>query len=349
VNPSIALAAGRTGKWTAVEDSKLMDAVRTHGDKDWAAVAALVPRRTRSQCKNRWHNALDPSIDRANKRTGKWAEDEDSKLKDAVQTHGGKNWGAIATLVPGRTRDQCSNRWHSALDPSISLTGGRWGRWTVDEDIKLKDAVQTHGGNNWGAIATLVPGRTRDQCSNRWHSALDPSISLTGGRGGRWTADEDIKLKDAVQMHGSNNWDAIATLVPGRTRDQCSNRWHSALDPSIALTAGRGGKWTADEDTKLKDAVQIHGGKNWNQIAALVPGRTKEQCGNRWHNALDPSIALTAGREGKWTEDEDTKLKDAVQTHGGKDWDAISALVPGRTKMQCRSRWQVLRRSPKQE
>jgi hypothetical protein len=23
--------------------------------------------------------------------TGKWVEDEDSKLKDAVQTHGGKN------------------------------------------------------------------------------------------------------------------------------------------------------------------------------------------------------------------------------------------------------------------
>jgi hypothetical protein len=37
----------------------------------------------------------------------------------------------------------------------------------------------------------------------------------------------------------------------------------------------RKGKWAADEDSKLKDAVQTHGGKNWKTIAALVLGRTK--------------------------------------------------------------------------
>jgi hypothetical protein len=58
---------------------------------------------------------LDPSIDRANGRTGKWAEAEDSKLKDAVQTHGGKDWAAIAALVPGRTQKQCHQKWHKCL------------------------------------------------------------------------------------------------------------------------------------------------------------------------------------------------------------------------------------------
>jgi hypothetical protein len=43
---------------------------------------------------------LDPSIDLANGRTGKWAENEDIKLKDAVQIHGGKEWVAITALVP---------------------------------------------------------------------------------------------------------------------------------------------------------------------------------------------------------------------------------------------------------
>jgi hypothetical protein len=33
---------GRSGTWTAGEDSKLKDAVQTHGDKDWVAIAALV-------------------------------------------------------------------------------------------------------------------------------------------------------------------------------------------------------------------------------------------------------------------------------------------------------------------
>jgi hypothetical protein len=52
---------------------------------------------------------------------------------------------------------------------------------------------------------------------------------------------------------------------------------------------------------------------------------------------------------GKWSEEEDIKLKDAVQTHGGKDWVAIAKLVPRRTKKQCWSRWQKLLRRPEQD
>jgi myb proto-oncogene protein len=238
-------------------------------------------------------------------RTGKWTEDEDLKLKYSIQLHGGKDWKAIATLVPGRARDQCRGRWHDVLDPSIAVTVGRRGTWTADEDSKLKTAMQIHGGKDWKAIAALVQGRTNQQCYGRWHDALDPSIALTAGRTGRWTADEDSKLKVAVQMQGSSkDWKAIATLVPTRSKCQCKMRWYNALDPSIALTAGRTGKWTADEDSKLKVAVQMHGGKDWKAIATLVQGRTERQCCRRWHNllgrdVLDPSsIAVTAGRTG---------------------------------------------------
>jgi hypothetical protein len=51
------------------------------------------------------------NIDRASGRTDKWTEDELIKLKDAAQTHGGKNWKNIAALVPGRTDKQYSDRW----------------------------------------------------------------------------------------------------------------------------------------------------------------------------------------------------------------------------------------------
>jgi hypothetical protein len=64
-------------------------------------------------------DALDPSIDRANGRTGKWEEDEDINLRNAVQMHAGKDWAAIAKLVPRRTNLQCRHRWHGFLKPSI--------------------------------------------------------------------------------------------------------------------------------------------------------------------------------------------------------------------------------------
>jgi hypothetical protein len=60
---SIDPAAARTGKWTADEDKKLRDAAPAHGDKDWVAISAQVPGRTRVQCKNRWHNELSWRMD----------------------------------------------------------------------------------------------------------------------------------------------------------------------------------------------------------------------------------------------------------------------------------------------
>jgi hypothetical protein len=226
--------------------------------------------------------ALDPSIDRANGRTGKWAEDEECKLKDALQTHGDGDWVAVAALVPGRTRNQCRGRWKDVLDPSIGGMTRRTGKWTPDEDDKLKDALQMNGGKNWGAIAALVPGRTKTQCYDRWKDALDPSIDRANGRTGKWAEDEECNLKDAVQTHGDDDWVAVAALVPGRTRNQCRGRWKDGLDPIIGGMTRRTGKWTVDEDSQLKEAVQTHGDKDWSAISALVPGRTNGQCWCRW-------------------------------------------------------------------
>jgi hypothetical protein len=225
--------AGATGSWTLKEDASLTRAVANTSKKkwgneyktDWPAISELILGRTRTQCRKRWKNALDPSIDRANQRTGKWAEDEDIKLKDAVQTHGSKNWGAICALFPGRTRTQCYRRWCDALDPGINRANARTDKWAEDEDIKLKDAVQTHGGKNWGAITVLVPGRTKIQCSNRWHAILDTNIDPTTARASKWTAEEDKKLNDALVTHGGKGWVTISAQVPGRTRKQCCERW----------------------------------------------------------------------------------------------------------------------------
>jgi hypothetical protein len=332
--------------WTPQQDAKLSAATSIcktkHGKKDridWAAVAALVPDRTKKQCCRRWYDVLIPGIDRATGHKGKWTEDEDSKLKDAVQKHGGENWGAIAALVPDRTTEQCYDRWRNVLNPNIDRTSGRTDNWTAAEESKLKDAVQTQGDKNWGAIAALVPERTPEQCYHIWHNVLDPSVDRANGRKGMWTEDEDSKLKDAVQTQGGKKWGAIAALVPGRSYKQCYHRWHHVLKHCIDLAPGRTDHWTAVEDIKLKDAVQTYGGNNWGAIAVLVPGRSHKQCYYRWHYALDPSLDQANGRTGKWTEDEDSKLKDAVQMHGGNNWAAIAALVPGRKQVQCRDRW----------
>jgi hypothetical protein len=236
------------------------------------------------------------------------------------------------------------------VDPTTDTqpNAGANRRWTLEENSKLSHAITNTPKKKWGneyrldwdAIAELVPGRTKYQCNAKWHAGtLNPNIDPTTARAGKWSEDEATKLKDAVLTHGDKNWKEIAELVPGRTLLQCRGRWNNSLDRSIDPTTARTGKWIEDEDSKLKDAVQTHGGKDWAAISALIPGRTKSQCCRRWHNTSTRSIALEAGCTGKWSEDEVTKLEDAVRTHGDKNWKEIAALVLDRTSTQCYNKW----------
>jgi hypothetical protein len=155
---------------------------------------------------------------------------------------------------------------------------------------------------------------------------------------GKWTKEEDTKLKDAVEKRNGKDWSDNSKLVPGRTKQQCLSRWHDNVSSKSDETTARVGKWTTDEDSTLEHAVDMHNAKNWAAISALVHGRTKQQCSSRWHNMLNSMSDETTARKGKWIKEEDVKLKDAVEKYN-TDWTAISKLVPDRTIQQCRYRW----------
>jgi hypothetical protein len=361
--------------WAAVED-----AVQTHGSNNWGAIAELVPGQTREQRYSReqsWarqHTAVDSRVVHTPSHTGHWTTDEDNKLEYVVQMHSGKKWGATAALISGRTQLQCYNRWHDVVGPSIAQAPARTGKGAADEVIKLKGAIQTHGDKE---LDTAVEGtratghRTPEEDATLnsegtsarkkkyskedrtdW-TAVEDAVQTQGCndrgeiaelvphhvRKGKWTTTEDCNLTAAVQAYGGKNWAAIATLVPGRTKSQCYNRWY--VDPSIDQTPTRHtDKWGEDEVIKLVGAIHMHGDKDWAAISALVPGRMERECYERWQEILDPSIGHTPPRAGLWwTTEEDNKLKYAMHTHGDKNWFAISALVPGRTKNQCWHRW----------
>jgi hypothetical protein len=67
---------------------------------------------------------------------GKWTAKEDVNLTNAVRTHG-KNWQAIAPLIPGRTNDQCRKRW-AWMNPFERKTEQAEGEFTAQEDATLK-------------------------------------------------------------------------------------------------------------------------------------------------------------------------------------------------------------------
>jgi hypothetical protein len=318
--------------WTPQEDTKLIDAVTEHGD-DWARVAAMVPDRKHHQCRYRWVSYLDPSIDRTSTYSkGAWKAQEDANLTDAVTKHG-NSWLVVAALLPGRTAQQCSGRWRKHLNVNFSRTTPRW---TAEEDALLVDSEYKHG-NDWVAVATLIPNRNNVQCYRRW-KVLPPTMKrATPMNKGPWKPEEVQKLTDAVTELGKD-WVQVAALVPGRTFTQCRYKWAESFDPIVDQTnvpLRTTGKWTLEEDAQLADAVKEHGGSNFTTVAAMVTGRTTVQCRQRWSKSWQDT---NDNNTGEWTVEEMQKLTDAVTEHG-EHWPRITALVPGRTNAQCRQRW----------
>lgn len=94
------------GHWSPHEDDLLRRLVATE-QKNWGDVAAKIPGRTSKQCRERWHNHLDPQIVR-----GAYTAEEDRLIVEA-QARLGNRWSVIASLLPGRTEDAVKIRWKS--------------------------------------------------------------------------------------------------------------------------------------------------------------------------------------------------------------------------------------------
>jgi hypothetical protein len=200
----------------------------------------------------------------------------------------GPHLNPMGTFTVRRKAAKRSERWYQNVSALLSTPARKKPR--LDEHLPTATDEATGKIASPDVSAGLPPPAADSDYANADAKTDIHSNAVTAGATGRWTPEEDAELTSAVaktkkKWRGKvykNDWVAAAALVPGRTNDQCRNRWRNALDPSIDWVNGRTGTWTEDEDLKLINSVQMHGGENWAGIAVMVPGRTDDQCRYRW-------------------------------------------------------------------
>jgi myb proto-oncogene protein len=133
INPKI-----KRSKWSFEEDLTLGIALKIYGNKKWSKIANHLGGRTDIQCRERFCNILDPSLEEV-----EWKAHEDSKLLYLFEKMKNK-WSKIAKEFGNRTDNTCWRRWKYLESVRKSMKGKDTFQYINQNNININASQVTY-------------------------------------------------------------------------------------------------------------------------------------------------------------------------------------------------------------